>query len=460
MEYAISSASINLTKRCNLRCSYCFTGGKANEVISLDMAKKSVDFLIKSAVSAPLETFPYKQRIVDISFWGGEPLLEWDLLKEIVLYAKSVKPPEIELAFGGTTNGVLLTPEKLDFLEQHNVLFMISIDGTEETHDRYRKDCFGVGSHKRIMENAPEVLKRWPFYKVRMSLYPDRIDHFYEDCKYLIDNGFTNLYFSPVYEYEWTDKHWQTFTEQGFKVVDLISEYQKNGKEIKIEHFISYTRMSDGLIWPCGAGRHYIGIDTDGSLWPCHRFIKFEDTRPWQEKEWCFGHVEHGITKPEVRNKFIEYTAGCVGSECNKITPCHGGCYAANLDLENDIATPHKQICSYVEAQKNISNYYKQKVKIIENSMNTRGCICYNMCYLQGTKDEIIDIDQYTDTKCHCYNTNYSGQSDPKSAEPLSEDRKRLYMSKVTPLDVMNMLNRLDNRLNSIELILQKILEK
>lgn len=453
MEFPMVNASINLTKNCNLRCGYCFTKGKSVEVISLEMAKKSVDFLIKNAVDAKLSDLINNQRRVDLSFWGGEPLLEWDLLKEIVLYAESVKPKEVELQFGGTTNGTLLTTDKFDFLKEHNILLMVSLDGTEDSHDLYRKNCAGEGSHKLVVENLKEALKVWPFYKVRMSPVPERVGHFYEDVKYILELGVRNFYFSPVYDLEWKESDWQTFEDQCMKVVDLVAEYKERGIEISIEHFISYARGSDGNRWVCGAGRGYIGIDTDGSLWPCHRFIKFEDTRLWREKEWCLGHVEHGITKPEVRNKFIEFNVKGCDEECYKNTPCHGGCYGANFDLTGDIETPCKQICEYVKVQRKVSAYYKARVGVKEQENSKERCLCYNVCYLQNTKDEIVTINPNTDARCHCYNMSYSGSNAEGVATPISEEKRRNYIpvNRVTPQDVVNELRSMGEKFEKLE---------
>jgi len=434
MNLPIVSASINLTKECNLRCSYCFTGGKTKEKISLEMAKKAVDYLINNAMSADLSDLPAKQRKIDISFWGGEPLLEWDLLQKIVLYAESVKPSELELSFGGTTNGTLLTADKFAFLDKHKIFFLLSLDGTEETHDFHRKDCGGHGSHHIIVKNAKEILAKWPFYKARMSLYPERIDHFYDDIKYLIDLGFNDLYFSPVYEYDWNDENWKVWESECYRVIDLLETLKRSGRKIRIEHFESYAKGSDNTSYPCGAGRGYVGIDTDGSIWPCHRFIKFEDTRHWSEKEWCFGHVEHGITKPEVREKFDNFKADCTGCECYVETPCHGGCYATNIDLGGSLTKADPRICAYVKMQVAVSAKYKEVIGV-ETSSSVRGCVCYNSCYLQNTKDEVIDIDPSSEIQCHCYNVSYSGNPSPDSCVPLP---KEVIMKKVSPQDVIN----------------------
>jgi radical SAM protein with 4Fe4S-binding SPASM domain len=142
----------------------------------------------------------------------------------------------------------------------------------------------------------------------------------------------------------------------------MLAELKKASKIIHIEHFESYAKGSDNSPYPCGAGRGYIGIDTDGSMWPCHRFIKFTDTRHWSEKEWCFGHVEHGITKPGVRDKFINFKSECSGSECYRKSPCHGGCYAVNLDNTGDIMTPDVGVCAYVKMQLSVSAKYKDLI--------------------------------------------------------------------------------------------------
>ena len=369
--------------------------------------------------------------------------MEWELLQKIVLYAEGVRPEGLALSFGGTTNGTLLTTEKFDFLDKHRIFFLLSLDGTAETHDKHRKRCDGTGSQAVIVENLKAVLRKWPFYRVRMSPYPERIDHFYEDCEYLIKLGVDYLYYSPVYEHDWKREHWDTWKDQCFKVVDLLGSLQRQGRTVRVEHFSSYINGSDGQQWPCGAGRQYVGIDTDGSIWPCHRFVKFEDERPWQEKEMCFGHIDHGITKPEVRDRFINFEAkSCAGKECLKNSPCHGGCYAANHDLEGDIEKACKKICEYVEMQREVSRYYKHTVNPpVDQRVDVQGGICKNMCYLQNTPNEIIGVDPRSTLTCHCDHAVYNGPAGPDVAIPLTPERREALLNRVVrPQDVLNEL--------------------
>lgn len=410
--YLITRASLNLTRACNLACSYpCFTYGCTKGSMPFETARKIVDFLANQAAESG-------EKSIEISFWGGEPLIEWNLLKQIVLYTKAAIHPAISVSFGGTVNGTLLTTEKLDFLNEHNILFMVSIDGTQETHDFYRKSPQGFGSHKIIMRNMEKVLEKWPNYRVRMGPTADNIHRFYEDVKYLFDFGFNYIMFSPVYEGNWTEERWNIWEDQCYKVIDYMAELRKQGRMVEIEHFKSYISIDDSH-WPCGASRNYVGFDIDGAIYPCHRFNKFNDNRPWQEKEVCIGHIDYGITRPEFRQKFIEFhPTNCGNCAYFNNTPCHGGCYAINYDFTGDINTAPDVLCRYVKLQKKVSEYYKEKIGI--NPINNgKNCICYNMCYAEGTDIEIVHSDKSSDITCVCYNSDYSGSMDPNIARKL-----------------------------------------
>jgi uncharacterized protein len=328
--------------------------------MTFEMGKKCMDFIMKNVQEANINQLGRKSRTALVSFWGGEPLLEWDLIQQLVEYGENSEFKDVVVNFTGTTNGTLMTIDKLSFLRDHQIAFMVSIDGTQETHDRYRKSSEGVGSHAIIMKNMEKALKYFPKLRARMSPYPERIDHFYEDVKYLVERGFYHLMFSPVYELDWRYKTWETWKTECFKVVDLIMYLRRRGIEMKIEHFTSYQIGTQR--YPCGAGRWYMGFDYDGAIYPCHRFAKVSDTRPWQEKETCIGHVDVGITRPEFRTKFLNWNAE--DGECEKCpfvdtSPCAGGCYGTNFDLTGDMAVPSKSVCSYIKMQKEVSAYLK-----------------------------------------------------------------------------------------------------
>ena len=367
--FPVTIASFNLTRACNLTCDYCFTNGCTKGDMPKDIAFRAVDFLINNALKCRGQ-----ERAVEVSFWGGEPLLKWSLLQEIVLYAQEkAAKVAVPVNFGGTTNGTLLTPEKFDFLDKHKIFFMISFDGTEESQNYHRKFGSGMGSHKKVVKNIKSVLAKWPFYRIRMSPFAQRIDHFYEDMKYIFDLGCEYIMFSPVYESNFTEEHWKIWENECYKVIDYMAELRANGKKAEVEHFKSYTGK-DNSRWPCGAGRFYVGIDIDGAIYPCHRFNKFDDNRPWQEKEVCIGHIDHGITNPKFRELFINFVSGCGDCPRKQDTPCNGGCYAVNFDFTKDITKPYQGLCRYVEMQKKVSMYYKEKLGMSEKE--PRSCIC------------------------------------------------------------------------------------
>jgi len=509
----ITHASLNLTQSCDLNCSYCFNHSKTSKRMTFETGKKCINFILSNAQEANVNQLSDRRRYSEISFWGGEPLLEWELMKNLVLYAEDTIYKDVLVGFGGTTNGVLLTEDKLGFLSEHRAFFMVSLDGTQETHDKYRR-MGNVGSHSIIMKNMEKVLERWPFCRVRMSPYAEGIHRFCEDIKYLVSHGINNIMFSPVYESEWNEDRWNVWEQQCYAVVDFIAEKRKQGVMVEVEHFKSYAQPS-WQKYPCGAGRHYCltgdtsvsslngteillkdlvdkenfwvysckedgeivpgkvnrvwktgtksvikvmldngeffkctedhllmvregtykeakdcldeslmplrkewfrtdrsvpwkefyqqqkatnhkvikleyagyedvydmeiekyhnfaltagvfvhncGFDTEGEIFICHRFSKFDDDRPWQQKEGCIGHVDHGITKPEVRDKLLNFNpVGCDKGICSS-TPCRGGCPAVNADLTGDLSTPSKLICRYVALQTRVSEYYKKKV--------------------------------------------------------------------------------------------------
>jgi uncharacterized protein len=322
--------------------------------MSWAVAKKSVDFLFNNAKRTK------ENKMVRIDFWGGEPLLEWNLLKKITLYAESVsKRTTIPVHFGGTTNGTLLTEEKFTFLGKHGIKFLVSLDGTAESHNKYRVFRSGRGSHALIVKNMKKVLKKWPDYAVRLSPYPESIKRFYNDIKFLIDLGFRNVMYSPVFEANWKEKDWNKWEDEGYKVVDLLSEKKREGINIFIHQFDEFCGQELDQKYPCGAGRHYIGIDIDGGIYPCHRFCKF-DGKSWKEKETCIGHVDLGIINLEFIDRFINFKT-CEGCEFANTTPCCGGCPATNYDLTGDINTPTDKNCRWIKVQTKISRYMMEK---------------------------------------------------------------------------------------------------
>lgn len=222
----ILNATLNLTQSCNLACSYCFNYGKTSKRMPFDVGKKCIDFLLMNAREADEISLRGRKRNVTVTFWGGEPLIEWDLLKKLIAYVEKVHK-EIPFEIGTTTNGTLLTEDKMKYFGDHHFAALISFDGTPESHDRYRHYHDGRGSHAVIAGNIEKALKLHPGLRVRMSPYAEGVHRFYGDVKYIIDMGIKNLMFSPVYEGTWTADHWKTFQSECDRVINLLLEYRK-----------------------------------------------------------------------------------------------------------------------------------------------------------------------------------------------------------------------------------------
>lgn len=267
--HPVSAISLNLTTRCSLACSYCFSGCfkeyEGND-LTKEMAFKTVDWLMDPSTRGNNDR-------VDIGFWGGEPLMKWDLIKDIVLYAEEkAKEQGIIVTFGGTTNVVAFTEDKFDFMDEHHIHFLLSCDGVQRHHDEFRKLKNGKGSWEIVDKNMGLILKRWPNQEVRMSFTAENVSEIIEDLNYFVEKGFKNIVYSPVSEGDWTEERLKEMEIAWAEVAEWYLKDEKF-KEINIkfiddacDHYINHP-VGDAA--PCGAGRGYLGINYDGAIYPC-----------------------------------------------------------------------------------------------------------------------------------------------------------------------------------------------
>jgi uncharacterized protein len=427
--FPISAITLDMTTGCNLGCDYCFAGAcKEYQVTNLtfEQGKKTIDWLF-------LESTRGDNKLLDISFWGGEPLLRWDLIKELVLYAEGkAKEIGIQVKFGGTTNVTLLTPDKFDFMEQHNVYFLLSIDGTQEHHDKHRKFKNGKGSWEVIDKNATEILKRWPEQQVRMSYSVENIDGMMDDLNYLYGKGFHDIVYSPVSEGNWTEERLATLKYIWDRIADWYIEKKKSNQPIRLKFLEDACRSMNSRgregQAPCGAGRGYVGITTEGAIYPCHRFHKFEDTRPWYEQETAIGHIDYGVLNQEWRENFTKWDAKKdMPESCHSckayLKNCVGGCWATNWD---NMGSLRKAPCINCTAElttiKQAEKVAKELGETYVNSLMGRrpmsftelpevqGCQCYNVQDMIYGREVINQREPY---KCLCNMSSYGVRPAP-----------------------------------------------
>jgi len=404
----IVSCTIDLTEACNLACTYCFTWGNTKRVLDLKMGKRIVDFffdkaeLIKKAGRNHFE----------ITFWGGEPLLQYNLMKKLIAYSEKKSDKVI---FGGTTNGLLLDREKLEFLRDHKSKFMISLDGIKVVHDSYRIFPNGKGSWDILARKVPLILDVWPDARFRMSLSSKLIQHLFESVQWFYKEGVKWLAFSPVCEEKWSDAEFELLEEQ----LNLVARFMNEHKDLHCHH-LSDPGRGIWQYYPCGAGRSYVGFSLDGKIYPCHRFNKYGDKKENIEvrEKWCIGDIWKGFN--EKRQVFLDYPKlrkeQC--GDCEAYKFCSGGCYAVHVDLTGSLFSKIDSFCRY---SKLIFKIGTEVVKPEKQQYDGRPCICYNMCYLEGSEEEIYYRDKSSDTSCICYLTKYSGQRPPPNTRRLVE---------------------------------------
>lgn len=323
----IKALCLHVAHTCNLNCSYCFASqGKyqgERALMSLDVGKQAMDFLVANSGS----------RVnLEVDFFGGEPLMNWDMIKELVAYARSLEPVHNKkFRFTLTTNGVLIDDDVIDFAnkEMHNVV--LSLDGRKEVHDHLRKDYSGNGSYDKIVPKFQEFVKRrgGKNYYMRGTFTHNNVD-FTEDIFHMADLGFKELSMEPVVcspedPYALTEEDLPKLFRQYEILAEEMIRRKKAGNGFTFYHYMLdltagpciYKRISG-----CGSGTEYMAVTPWGELFPCHQFVG--------EEKYSMGNIWDGVTHPEVRDEFKQCNA-YARPECKDCWAklyCSGGCAA------------------------------------------------------------------------------------------------------------------------------------
>lgn len=324
---AVKALCLHVAHVCNLNCSYCFAGqgrysGKCG-LMSLETGKQAIDFLIANSGH---------HKNLDIDFFGGEPLMNWEVVKQLVFYGREQeKLHGKQIRFTLTTNGMLLDDEITDFCNQemHNVV--LSLDGRKEIHDRFRKDAKNRGSYDTIVPKFQNFVKQRgdKSYYIR-GTYTHYNTDFLQDILHIADLGFHELSMEPVV---CDPKDPCALTAQDLPVLkqqyeDLALEMIRRNKEGNGFTFYHYMLSLTGgpciykRVSGCGSGTEYLAVTPEGDLYPCHQFVGNTD--------YCMGNIRDGVTNQALRSQFAEcniYTRpDC--KNCWAKLYCAGGCAA------------------------------------------------------------------------------------------------------------------------------------
>ena len=340
----IKALCLHVAHTCNLNCAYCFASqGKYHgerALMSFEVGKRALDFLIENSGT---------RHNLEVDFFGGEPLMNWDVVKELVSYARvQEKIHNKNFRFTLTTNGVLVDDDVIDFCNKEMSNVVLSLDGRPEVHDRLRVDYMGRGSYDLIVPKFQEFVKKrgGKNYYMRGTFTHNNID-FTNDIFHMADLGFTELSMEPVV---CSPEDASALTEEDLPV--LFDQYEILAKEMikrkkEGRPFTFYHYMLDLTHGPCiykrisgcGSGTEYMAVTPTGDLYPCHQFVG--------DNKYLLGNIWDGVTNKEVQNEFKLCNA-YARPECNDCWAklyCSGGCAANSYHASGKITGIYEYGC-------------------------------------------------------------------------------------------------------------------
>ena len=339
----VKALCLHICHDCNLRCRYCFADEGAyharREFMSFETAKAAIDFLIANSGN---------RKVLETDFFGGEPLMNFDVVKKTVLYAKEEAAKRgKKFLFTLTTNGLLLTGEIADFLNREMENVVLSLDGRKEVHDAVRRTANGRGSFDLVIQNFKNFVKIRgdKHYYVRGTFTAKNLD-FGNDVFFLADSGFDSISMEPVVtdipDLEITKDMLPAICAEYDRLCDEFLAREAEGKGFNFFHFNVDLEGGPCLskrVSACGAGNEYFSVVPNGDIYPCHQFAGDRDFR--------MGSVFEGKLDEKIRAQFRDsclFTRKkCDGCFAKYI--CSGGCSANNYHFNGDINDPYEITC-------------------------------------------------------------------------------------------------------------------
>ncbi|MCL6638717.1 MAG: radical SAM protein [Firmicutes bacterium] len=328
----LAAIELNLTFNCNLCCEYCFVHDKTHERMSLATAKKAVDLLMERAA------YP----VVNITLIGGEPLLEFNLIKQIVPYAvETAQKRGLVIGWSVTTNGTLVTEEILEFFARHRINMLLSIDGGPEDHDRYRKTRNGEGTWHKIAGLIPVIKRYQPWLGARMTVSTGAIGNMRGNFRLLVEMGINQFIIAPAQGARCWGK--EEIRQYGKKLVEILVDYQmmrQMGYPLFIEEFEKDEYEYTG--WGCRAGNTSLAVAPNGDVSPCSKMLGLKE----EEGKYIVGNVHSNIDVARLepfRNPIARRQPDCM--HCPR--QCTGGCYAVNFEQTGDHFKPSGENCLF-----------------------------------------------------------------------------------------------------------------
>lgn len=343
----VKALCIHICHDCNLRCRYCFADEGAyhseREFMSEQTAKRAIDFLIENSG---------KRKVLEVDFFGGEPLMCLQTIKNVVYYAKE-KAAAVgkRFLFTTTTNALLLNDEAIEFFNEEMENVVLSLDGRPEVHDAIRKTVSGKGSFEYVIGNIKKFVasRGDKHYYVRGTYTAKNLD-FANDVLFLADNGFDSISMEPVVtdipDLAIKEEHLPAILKEYERLCDEYLARYERGEGFNFFHFNVDLEGGPCLskrVSACGAGNEYYSVAPNGDIYPCHQFVG--------DKSFLMGNVYDGRIDGEIRHTFADnclFTRKKCG-ECFAKYICSGGCSANNYHFEGDMNKPYGVTCEMMK---------------------------------------------------------------------------------------------------------------
>ena len=340
----VKALCLHVAHTCNLNCSYCFASqGKYQgdrALMSFEVGKQAFDFLVANSGS---------RRNLEVDFFGGEPLMNWEVVKQLVAYARSIeKEHNKNFRFTLTTNGILIDDEIIDFLNTEMSNVVLSLDGRPEVNDHFRRDYAGNGSYERIVPKFKRLVEKrgGKDYYIRGTFTHNNVD-FTNDIFHMADLGFKELSMEPVVcppddPYALTQEDLPILFEQYEILAKEMIKRKKEGRGFTFYHYMLDLKHGPCIykrITGCGSGTEYMAVTPWGELFPCHQFVG--------DPKYSLGNVFDGIKNTAVQDEFRSCNA-YARPECKDCWArlyCSGGCAANSYHATGSIGGVYKYGC-------------------------------------------------------------------------------------------------------------------
>lgn len=323
----IKAMCLHVAHDCNLSCTYCFAGeGKyhgCSALMSLEVGKRALDYLIEQSGT---------RRNLEVDFFGGEPLMNWEVVKELVAYGRELeKTHDKNFRFTITTNGILLNESMYDFINKEMSNVVLSLDGRREVNDRMRSSRNGKGSYDLIVPKFKELadLRNQENYYIR-GTYTHYNTDFAEDILHIANLGFKEISLEPVVappdaDYALRESDLPVLLDQYDKLAVEMLRREKKGNGFTFFHYMIDLTGGPCIVKRvsgCGVGTEYVAVSPEGDLYPCHQFVG--------EENFKLGNVFTGIDNDAVRDQFRQCNiyAHKECDDCFARFYCSGGCVA------------------------------------------------------------------------------------------------------------------------------------